>query len=80
MKQGLFWLFAKKYDSKINDLAECCKNVTSKIIINSKYMIDFDKIDDLSFMIDDSVSKKLKKAKKNGKKSSRKYKLIKKSK
>jgi hypothetical protein len=43
-------------------------------------MIDFDKIDDLSFMIDDSEQKKLKKAKKNGKKSSRKYKFIKKRK
>jgi hypothetical protein len=43
-------------------------------------MIDFDKIDDLSFMIDDIDSKKLKKAKNYGKKSSRKYKRIKKNK
>jgi hypothetical protein len=43
-------------------------------------MIDFDKIDDLSFMIDDTDSKKPKKVKNYGKKSSRKYKLIKKSK
>ena len=43
-------------------------------------MIDFDKIDDLSFMIDDIDSKKIKKAKNYGKKSSRKHKLIKKNK
>ena len=51
-----------------------------KIKLNSKYMIDFNKIDDLSFMIDDIDSKKLKKAKNYGKKSIRKYKRIKKSK
>jgi hypothetical protein len=43
-------------------------------------MIDFDKIDDLSFMIDDIDSKKLKKAKNYGKKSNRKHKRIKKNK
>ena len=53
---------------------------SKRITLNSKYMIDFDKIDDLSFMIDDIDSKKLKKAKNYGKKSSRKYKRIKKNK
>jgi hypothetical protein len=43
-------------------------------------MIDFDKIDDLSFMIDDIDSKKLKKAKNYGKKSCRKHKFLKKNK
>ena len=43
-------------------------------------MIDFDKIDDLSFMIDDTDSKKIKKAQKYGKKSSKQRKLIKKNK
>jgi hypothetical protein len=41
-------------------------------------MIDFDKIDDLSFMIDDIDSKKLKKEKKYGKKSCKQRKFIKK--
>jgi hypothetical protein len=41
-------------------------------------MIDFDKIDDLSFMIDDTDSKKLKKVKKNGKKIYKQCKRIKK--
>jgi hypothetical protein len=49
-----------------------------KIKLNSKYMIDFDKIDDLSFMIDDIDSKKQKKVKNYGKKSKRKYKFLKK--
>jgi len=42
-------------------------------------MIDFDKIDDLSFMINDIDSKKIKKAKKYGKKNCKqhKYKKIK---
>ena len=48
------------------------------MVINSKYMIDFDKIDDLSFMIDDFDSKKLKKSNKNGKKSIKQRKRIKK--
>jgi hypothetical protein len=43
-------------------------------------MIDFDKIGDLSFMIEDYEPKKIKKAKKYGKKSSRKHKRIKKNK
>ena len=43
-------------------------------------MIDFDKIDDLSFMIEDNIPKKIKKTKKNGKKNSKYRKLIKKSK
>ena len=43
-------------------------------------MIDFDKIGDLSFMIDDYEPKKIKKAKNYGKKSSRKHKRIKKNK
>jgi hypothetical protein len=42
-------------------------------------MIDFDKIDDLSFMIDDIDSKKLKKTKKNGKKIYKQRKFVKKS-
>jgi len=41
-------------------------------------MIDFDKIDDLSFMISDIDSKKLKGVKKNGKKICKQRKLIKK--
>jgi hypothetical protein len=41
-------------------------------------MIDFEKIDDLSFMIDDTDSKKLKKTKKYGKKSIKQRKRIKK--
>jgi hypothetical protein len=41
-------------------------------------MIDFDKIDDLSFMIDDTDSKKLKKKKNNGKKIYKQCKRIKK--
>ena len=49
-----------------------------KIKLNSKYMIDFNKIDDLSFMIDDIDSKKAKKVKNYGKKSKRKYKFFKK--
>jgi hypothetical protein len=43
-------------------------------------MIDFDKIGDLSFMIEDYEPKKIKKAKNYGKKSSRKHKRIKKNK
>ncbi len=43
-------------------------------------MIDFDKIDDLSFMIDDIDSKKIKKAKNYGKKSCRKHNFLKKNK
>ena len=53
---------------------------SKRITLNSKYMIDFDKIGDLSFMIDDYEPKKIKKAKNYGKKSSRKYKRIKKNK
>lgn len=41
-------------------------------------MIDFDKIDDLSFMIQDFDSKKLKRIKKHGKKSINQRKRIKK--
>jgi hypothetical protein len=51
-----------------------------KITLNSKYMIDFEKIDDLSFMIDDIDSKKLTKIKKYGKKSIKHRKRIKKNK
>lgn len=43
-------------------------------------MIDFDKIDDLSFMIDDIDSKKLKKVRKNGKKICKQRKFVKKRK
>jgi hypothetical protein len=43
-------------------------------------MIDFDKIGDLSFMIEDYEPKKIKKAKKYGKKSSKHRKRIKKNK
>ena len=43
-------------------------------------MIDFDKIGDLSFMIEDYEPKKIKKAKKYGKKSSKYRKRIKKNK
>ena len=43
-------------------------------------MIDFDKIGDLSFMIEDYEPKKIKKAKNYGKKSSRKHKRNKKNK
>jgi len=51
-----------------------------KITLNSNIMIDFDKIGDLSFMIEDYEPKKIKKAKKYGKKSSKHRKRIKKNK
>lgn len=43
-------------------------------------MIDFDKIDDLSFMIRNDEDKKVKKAEKNGKKNSKQRKCVKKRK
>jgi hypothetical protein len=78
LKTSEKYAFLKIKGNKNSNLIERCKNTTTKFFINSKYMIDFDKIDDLSFMIQDFDSKKLKRIKKHGKKSINQRKRIKK--
>jgi hypothetical protein len=52
---------------------------SKRITLNSKYMNDFEKVEDLTWMISDNERKIVKKRKKYGKKNSRqhKYKKIK---